>query len=134
MENNSCDVCGLEYSGEECPKCIVRCPICNDILAEDAIDSYNVGNCPHFICLFNSVTGYFLWRNEEYEKKFIQLCNYLNNNKIDLEINGEYLIPFDTEKTNFDHFALTNNILSIEHDILYSPIRNRSIYLFYKKE
>ncbi len=131
---NSCDVCGNEYFGNHCPKCVIKCPFCNEILCEEVIDAYYVGNCPHLICLYNPHTDYIIWKNKDYEQRFDQFCEDLKTRSIDQVVNGESLMPYDTEKAKLDFFTITNEMLSIEHNIYNDPLHNGSQLLYVKTE
>ncbi len=135
LKNNStCDNCSRHISGDYCSRCSLKCPFCGDILGEEAVDAYNVGCCTHLICLYNPYIDYIIWRNKEYEREFIHFCEALSTQNLDLIVDGEYLLPFESEKSKFDYFALKHNILCIEHNGNNDPLHHGSTYVYIKKE
>ena len=132
VNNATCDNCGLEYSGDYCPKCVLKCPYCNEILCEEAIDAYHVGSCPHLIFLYNSQTNYILWRNKDYENRFVLYYEEPGAESKNQEMNSMFSLHFDNNMDMINHFAFENKLMCIEHNVHNSPFHIGSQYLFVK--
>lgn len=132
-EFQSMDECGHGYPRGSCPHCVKRCLYCNEILGEETIDTYFLGECPHLICLYSPFNDAIFWRSGEYEQKFIQFCIELNIKDVGMIVGREYILPFDSEKSKFDYFVLMNDIEEIEHNVYNDPLHKGATYLYLKK-
>lgn len=131
-EKHFCDVCGHEYSEDHCSVCVMKCPFCNENLGEEVIDAYHVGSCPHLIFLYNPQTNYILWRNKDYEKRFVLYYEESVTESENHEMNSKFSLQFDNNMDRINHFAFENKLMCIEHNVHNNPFHIGSQYLFVK--